>query len=59
MSDVRTRPSPGDGIPERIAEAVRERTALEPVAAVSTIARAPSSADRREVIEASAIPCPS
>jgi purine-nucleoside phosphorylase len=34
MIDVRRVPSPGDGIAERIAEAVRERTALEPVAGV-------------------------
>ena len=34
MIDVRRLPSPGDGIAERIAEAVRERTALEPVAGV-------------------------
>jgi hypothetical protein len=31
----------------------------DPVAAVSTIARDPSSAATREVIEASAMPCPS
>lgn len=31
---MRTLPSPGDGVPERIAEAVRERTALEPVVGV-------------------------
>ena len=34
MIDVRRLPSPGDGIAERIAEVVRERTALEPVAGV-------------------------
>jgi purine-nucleoside phosphorylase len=34
MSAVRSLPSPGDGVPERIVETVRERTALEPVAAV-------------------------
>jgi inosine/guanosine/xanthosine phosphorylase family protein len=34
MSDHRQLPSPGDGIPERIAEAIRERTALEPVAGI-------------------------
>jgi len=34
MIDVRRLPSPGDGIAERIAETVRDRTALEPVAGV-------------------------
>jgi purine-nucleoside phosphorylase len=34
MSEVRTLPSPGDGVSERIAEAIRERTALEPVVGV-------------------------
>jgi purine-nucleoside phosphorylase len=34
MREVRTLPSPGDGVSERIAEAIRERTALEPVVGV-------------------------
>jgi len=34
MSEVRTLPSPGDGVAERIAEAIRERSALEPVVGV-------------------------
>ncbi|MGA9160318.1 MAG: purine-nucleoside phosphorylase [Actinomycetota bacterium] len=34
MSETRRLPSPGDGVPERIAEAIRERTALEPVVGV-------------------------
>jgi purine-nucleoside phosphorylase len=34
MTRVDARPSPGDGIPEQIAEAIRERTMLEPVAGV-------------------------
>jgi len=34
MSEPRLLPSPGDGIPEAIADAVRERTALEPVAGI-------------------------
>ncbi|HET7236396.1 MAG TPA: purine-nucleoside phosphorylase [Actinomycetota bacterium] len=34
MSEPRLLPSPGDGIPERIADAIRERTALEPVAGI-------------------------
>jgi purine-nucleoside phosphorylase len=34
MSATRTLPSPGDGVPERIAEAIRERTAVQPVAGV-------------------------
>jgi purine-nucleoside phosphorylase len=34
MRQVVERPSPGDGIPERIADAIRERTLLEPVAGV-------------------------
>jgi purine-nucleoside phosphorylase len=34
MRQVVERPSPGDGIPEQIAEAIRERTMLEPVAGV-------------------------
>ena len=34
MSEVRTLPSPGDGVSERIAEAIRERSPLEPVAGV-------------------------
>lgn len=34
MTAVRSLPSPGDGVPERIVEAIRERTALEPVAGV-------------------------
>jgi len=34
MTAVRSLPSPGDGAPERIVEAIRERTALEPVAGV-------------------------
>ena len=34
MTAVRSLPSPRDGIPERIAEAIRERTALQPVAGV-------------------------
>ena len=34
MSVVRSLPSPGDGVPERIVEAIRERTALEPVVGV-------------------------
>ena len=34
MSEIRRLPSPGDGVPERIAEAIRERTSLEPIAGV-------------------------
>jgi purine-nucleoside phosphorylase len=34
MSRVRTLPSPGDGVSERIAEAIRERSPLEPVVGV-------------------------
>lgn len=34
MTQVVGRPSPGDGIPEQIADAIRERTLLEPVAGV-------------------------
>ena len=34
MTHVISRPSPGDGIPERIADAIRERTVLEPVVGV-------------------------
>jgi purine-nucleoside phosphorylase len=34
MSQVRTLPSPGDGVSERIAEAIRERSPLEPVVGV-------------------------
>jgi len=34
MREPRLLPSPGDGIPDRIAEAVRERTALEPAAGI-------------------------
>lgn len=34
MTEVRRLPSPGDGVPERIADAVRERTAVWPVAGV-------------------------
>jgi purine-nucleoside phosphorylase len=34
MTAVRMLPSPGDGVTERIVEAIRERTALEPVAGV-------------------------
>ena len=34
MSEPRLLPSPGDGIPEQIAEAVREHTALQPVAGI-------------------------
>ena len=34
MSDPRMLPSPGDGIPERIVDAIRERTALQPVAGI-------------------------
>jgi purine-nucleoside phosphorylase len=34
MTAVRSLPSPGDGAPERIVEAIRERTAVEPVAGV-------------------------
>src|SRR5919201_509609 len=34
MTAVRSLPSPGDGAPERIVEAIRERTAAEPVAGV-------------------------
>jgi purine-nucleoside phosphorylase len=34
MTEVRTLPSPGDGVSERIAEAVRERSSLEPVVGV-------------------------
>jgi purine-nucleoside phosphorylase len=34
MTVVRSLPSPGDGVPERIVEAIRERTALEPVVGV-------------------------
>jgi purine-nucleoside phosphorylase len=34
MRQVVERPSPGDGVPERIADAIRERTLLEPVAGV-------------------------
>jgi purine-nucleoside phosphorylase len=34
MTHALERPSPGDGIPEQIAEAIRERTALEPLAGV-------------------------
>ena len=34
MTAVRSLPSPGDGVAERIVEAIRERTALEPVAGV-------------------------
>jgi purine-nucleoside phosphorylase len=34
MTQVLARPSPGDGIPERIVDAIRERTMLEPVAGV-------------------------
>jgi purine-nucleoside phosphorylase len=34
MSEARMLPSPGDGVPERIADAIREWTALEPVVGV-------------------------
>jgi purine-nucleoside phosphorylase len=34
MSQVRRLPSPGDGVPERIVDAIRERTPLEPVVGV-------------------------
>ena len=34
MNEVRTLPSPGDGVSERIAEAIRERSPLEPVVGV-------------------------
>ena len=34
MSEVRALPSPGDGVSERIAEAIRERSPLEPVVGV-------------------------
>ncbi len=34
MTEVRPVPSPGDGIPEQIADAIHERTALQPVAGV-------------------------
>jgi purine-nucleoside phosphorylase len=34
MTEVVARPSPGDGIPEEIVDAIRERTVLEPVAGV-------------------------
>jgi len=34
MSEPRILPSPGDGVPEAIADAVRERTVLEPVAGI-------------------------
>ena len=34
MSEPRLLPSPGDGVPERIADAIRERTALRPVAGI-------------------------
>ncbi|HKI29997.1 MAG TPA: purine-nucleoside phosphorylase [Actinomycetota bacterium] len=34
MSEIRTLPSPGDGVSERIAEAIRERSPLEPVVGV-------------------------
>jgi purine-nucleoside phosphorylase len=34
MSEPRPLPSPGDGVPEIIADAIRERTALEPVAGI-------------------------
>jgi purine-nucleoside phosphorylase len=34
MSQPRRLPSPGDGVPERIGEAIRERTAIRPVAGV-------------------------
>jgi purine-nucleoside phosphorylase len=34
MSQVRTLPSPGDGVSERIADAIRERSPLEPVVGV-------------------------
>ena len=34
MNEVRTLPSPGDGVSERIAEAIRERSPLEPVIGV-------------------------
>ena len=34
MSEVRTLPSPGDGVSERIAEAIRERSPLQPVVGV-------------------------
>ena len=34
MSAIRRVPSPGDGLPEQIAQAIRERTLLQPVAGV-------------------------
>jgi len=34
MSEPRLLPSPGDGIPEAIADAIRERTAIQPVAGI-------------------------
>jgi len=34
MTEIRRLPSPGDGVPEQIAHAVRERTPLQPVAGV-------------------------
>ena len=34
MTDIRRLPSPGDGVPEEIAQAIRERTPLQPVAGV-------------------------
>lgn len=34
MSATRLLPSPGDGVPEAIADAIRERTALQPVAGI-------------------------
>jgi inosine/guanosine/xanthosine phosphorylase family protein len=34
MSETRLLPSPGDGIPEAVADAIRERTALQPFAGI-------------------------
>lgn len=34
MSQPRRLPSPGDGVPEQIADAIRERTALQPIAGI-------------------------
>jgi len=34
MSEPRLLPSPGDGVPEQIADAIREHTALQPVAGI-------------------------
>jgi purine-nucleoside phosphorylase len=46
MNEARLLPSPGDGIPEEIAEGVRERTALEPVAGIVLGSGLSSAVDR-------------